>query len=358
MDVNERDGFLRRQCSEDDALRQEVEAMLAAREEAANFMEAPALAVTAIRDANDMALPAGTKLGPYEILAAIGAGGMGEVYRARDTKLKREVAVKVLPDEFSNDPERVRRFQREAEALAALNHQNIAGIYDLQQSGTTRFLILEFVEGNTLADILAKRGALPLDEALNIARQICDALEAAHERGIVHRDLKPGNVMITANGRVKVLDFGLAKVFVEEGSTNLTAMSGALATPTGANEILGTAPYMSPEQARGKAVDKRTDIWAFGCVLYEALTGCRAFAAETTSDTIAKILEHEPDWNRLPEGIPAALRLLLRRCLEKDSARRLRDIGDARIELEDRLSAGLIDSKVGRKPAMKRVLAI
>jgi eukaryotic-like serine/threonine-protein kinase len=292
-----------------------------------------------------MALAKGTKLGPYEIVAPLGAGGMGEVYRARDTKLNRDVALKVLPETFAKDAERLARFRREAQVLASLNHPNIAAIYGLEESNGVLALVMELVEGPTLAERV-EPGGLPLDEALPIARQIAEALEAAHEKGIAHRDLKPANVKVTPEGKVKVLDFGLAKP-VEAGLSRQREDGGmkpplqdsptisAMATRAGA--ILGTASYMSPEQARGKPVDKRTDIWSFGCVLYEALTGRQAFAAETVSDTIAAILGPDPEWQALPAETPANIRVLLRRCLQKDVTRRLRDIGDARIEIEEAL---------------------
>src|SRR5213595_3189995 len=304
-----------------------------------------------------MTLAAGGKLGPYEILAPLGAGGMGEVYRARDSRLGREVALKVLPAAMANDAERMARFQREAQMLASLNHPNIASIYGLEESGGVRALVMELVEGPTLAERIATRargdsvgtgldpparaqqaGPLLLDEALGIAKQIAEALEAAHERGIIHRDLKPANIKVTEGGTVKVLDFGLAKAFNPQDSaanlnqTNSPTLSMAA---TRAGVILGTAAYMSPEQARGKPLDKRTDIWSFGCVLYEMLTGRPAFAAETISDTIARVLESEVDWQALPPSTPIRLRELLRRCVQKDVNRRLRDIGDARLELDE-----------------------
>ncbi len=288
-----------------------------------------------------MRLPAGTRLGPFEILSAIGAGGMGEVYRARDTRLKREVAIKVLPEAFAQDPDRLARFQREAELLATLNHPNIAHIYGFEESDDVKAFVLELVDGPTIADRMAQ-GAVPLDQALPIARQIAEALEAAHEQGVIHRDLKPANIKLRPDGTVKVLDFGLAKAIERESSmsADITA-SPTISTPamTRVGAILGTAAYMSPEQARGKRVDKRTDIWAFGCVLYEMLTGRSVFAGETISDTIAQILEHEPDWQALSPSTPAKLRDLLRRCLQKDQQRRLHDIADARIELEETLTA-------------------
>jgi serine/threonine protein kinase len=252
-----------------------------------------------------MPLDAGTKLGAYEIVGLLGAGGMGEVYRARDSKLKREVAIKILPNEFSSDPERINRFQREAEVLATLNHQNIAAIYDLQQSENSKYLVLELVEGETLADILAKRGAVPIEEALPITKQICEALEAAHEKVIIHRDLKPANVKVLPDGNVKVLDFGLAKA-IESAPTN-SALSNSPTismAATNAGVILGTAAYMSPEQTKGIAVDCRTDIFSFGVVLFEMLTGRAAFKGESVSDILASVLKLEPDWSGVPADVP------------------------------------------------------
>ncbi len=271
---------------------------------------------------------AGTKLGTYEIVGLLGAGGMGEVYRARDSKLKREVAIKVLPAGFSHDSES--RLQREAEVLALLNHPHIAAIYDLADFGSSRFLVLELVEGDTLADRVA-RGPIPMNESLVIARQVAEALEAAHEKGITHRDLKPANIKITPDGNVKVLDFGLAKVLTDDasGAPTLTV------SETRAGVILGTPGYMSPEQARGQPLNRRTDIWAFGCVLYEMLAGRKAFASQTVLDTIAAILDREPDWSALPKTTPSTIRRLLHRCLEKDAKHRLHDIADARIEIDD-----------------------
>jgi serine/threonine protein kinase len=279
----------------------------------------------------------GSRLGPYEIVGPLGAGGMGEVYRARDTRLGREVAIKALPEEFSRDPERLARFEREARLLASLQHANIAGIHGLEVVDGRRYLVLEYVEGETLA-ARVRRGAIPVDEAIDVARGIAAALDAAHEAGIVHRDLKPGNVMLTGTGEVKVLDFGLAKGREGAGSSSdpdLSASPTLTYAGTQAGVILGTAAYMSPEQARGKAVDRRTDIWSFGCVVFECLTARQAFAGETVSDIVAHILQSEPAWSALPASTPERLRGLLRRCLEKDVKRRQRDIGDARIELED-----------------------
>jgi len=286
-----------------------------------------------------MGLSPGTRIGPYEIQALLGAGGMGEVYRARDTKLRRDVAIKILPEVFTSDPERLARFEREAQILASLNHSHIGAIYGVEDAGGVRALVLELVEGETLAERL-RRGSVRVAEALAIALQIGDALEAAHEKGIVHRDLKPANVKITPDGQVKVLDFGLAKAGVSHPTGPDPSQSPTLTVSvSSAGAILGTAAYMSPEQARGKTVDKRTDIWAYGCVLYEMLTGRKAFVGETASDAIAAILEREPDWTKLPAAAPAPVQRLLRRCLEKDPSRRLRDIGDARLDVDSALSS-------------------
>jgi eukaryotic-like serine/threonine-protein kinase len=282
----------------------------------------------------------GTCLGPYEVVEQIGAGGMGVVYRARDQRLGRDVALKTLSRSFAGDPERRARFEREARLLAALNHPHIGAIYGLEDSGDTPALVLELVEGLTLQELIqrcAGRGErMPLEEVVAVARQIADALEAAHEKGIVHRDLKPANVKVTPGGPVKVLDFGLGRVMdalaPTERSEDPTITSGG---GTLAGTVLGTAAYMSPEQARGGFVDKRTDIWAFGCVLYEMIAGLRTFAGETVSDTLANVIAREPDWTRLPETTPPGIRRLLRRCLQKEARRRLRDIGDARLELEE-----------------------
>lgn len=272
----------------------------------------------------------GQALSYYRITGRLGAGGMGEVYRALDTRLDREVAVKVLPESFAQDAERLARFKREAQVLAALNHPNIASIYGFEESAHVCALVMELVEGPTLADRI-DAGPLPLDEAVPIAKQIAEALEAAHERGIIHRDLKPANIKVTHDGMVKVLDFGLAKVFEEKTSEPELSHSPTLIKGTQAGVILGTAAYMSPEQAKGKAVDKRADVWAFGCVFYEMLTGKQTFSGETLTDTLAAVVRAEPDWEALPTGTPAAIRKLLARCLTKDPRQRLRDIGEARI---------------------------
>src|SRR5215469_6012916 len=280
-----------------------------------------------------MALPAGVRLGSYEILGAIGAGGMGEVYRARDSKLGRDVAIKVLPEVFTRDAGRVLRFEREAKLLAALNHPNIAAIYGIEDSNGSLALVMEYVDGPTLADRI-RSGPIPMEEALPIARQIADALEYAHEHGVVHRDLKPANVKVTADDAVKILDFGLAKAVQGEASNVDVYNSPTLShMATEAGVLLGTAAYMSAEQAKGKPVDRRADIWAFGCVLYEMLTGAKAFHGETVAETLAAVLRNEPDWSLLSVVTPARVRILLQRCLQKDPKQRLRDIGDARISL-------------------------
>jgi serine/threonine protein kinase/Tol biopolymer transport system component len=293
-----------------------------------------------------MSLAAGTRIGPYEIVAPLGAGGMGEVYRARDTKLNRDVALKVLPDALADDPDRRARFEREAKTLAALNHPHIAHVYGLEEAPSTSpgqsvvdAIVMELVEGQTLEDRIA-RGAIPVDEALLIARQIAEALEVAHDHGVIHRDLKPANIKVTPDGAVKVLDFGLAKAFDSTPGAGLA--SGSLAnSPTITSPamtmrgvILGTAAYMSPEQAKGMVVDKRTDIWSFGVVFYEMLTGRRLFGGETITDTMIAVLTLEPDWTRLPRNLPSSVRGLIRRCLVRDPRQRLRDMGEVRIALD------------------------
>src|SRR5450759_92216 len=287
-----------------------------------------------------MPLSTGTKLGSYEIRSAIGAGGMGEVYQAHDTKLGRDVAIKVLPEAFAHDPERLARFQREAKMLASLNHPNIATIYGLEQFGDTHYLVIELVPGDTLQQRVKRDGPVPIDEALGIAKQIAEALEAAHEKGIIHRDLKPANVKVTPEGKVKVLDFGLAKAFAGDTSTEDMGNSPTLSmAATMQGVILGTAAYMSPEQAKGKAVDKRTDIWAFGAVLYELLTGKPAFHGEDVGDILASVVKTEPAFDALPANISPSIRVLLQRCLRKDRRQRISDATDVRIEIEDAIAA-------------------
>ena len=287
----------------------------------------------------------GTRLGPYEVLAKLGEGGMGEVYRATDSHLKRSVAIKVLPASVTGDADRLARFQREAEVLAALNHPNIAAIYGLEKTPGLTAIVMELVEGDDLSRLIA-HGALPLSDALPIARQIAEALEAAHEQGIVHRDLKPANIKVRADGTVKVLDFGLAKAMDPAGASSADAMNSPTLTgrATQAGVILGTAAYMAPEQARGRSVDRRADIWAFGVVLYEMLTGRRAFGGDDVSITVANVLKDDVDWQALPADVPPALRRLLKRCLDKDPKRRLRDIGEARVQIDELLSGVATES--------------
>ena len=327
----ERQTFLAQSCGQDDELRQEVEMLLARDAQAASFLE-----VSAIVNLPATLAPAGSlvgrTVGPYRIVSPLGAGGMGEVYRAHDSKLERDVAIKTLPHAFARDPGRLARLRREARTLASLNHPNIAAVYGLEESGEADYLIMELVEGETL------RGTLPVATALDRACQVASALEAAHEKGIIHRDLKPGNVKVTPQGRVKVLDFGLAKaIWGPEGNQDLAQLDGATGMESVAGQIVGTPGYMSPEQARGEKVDKRADVWAFGCLLYELLTGKKAFPGETLPDTITAVLENEPDWHALPAKTPGDVRELLRRCMHKDASRRLADIANARRIMESAL---------------------
>ena len=277
----------------------------------------------------------GEKFGQYEVTGELGAGGMGVVYKARDPRLDRDVALKFLTGSFAEDAERLARFEREAKILASLNHSNIAAIHGLEEDGGRSALVLEYVDGDDLADVIG-RGPLPVDDALEISRQIADALDSAHEQGVIHRDLKPGNIKVCADGTVKVLDFGLGKALeaAPDAQSSPTITQSPTVMGTAAGVILGTAAYMSPEQARGKQVDKRADIWAFGCVLFEMLTGRIVFPGETVSDTIAAILRADPTWESLPEETPPPIRSLIRRCLDKDPRRRLRDIGEARLAIE------------------------
>jgi eukaryotic-like serine/threonine-protein kinase len=323
----ERKGFLDEACRTDADLRQQVELLLAKDVQAKSFLESAPL--------DDDSMPTATGLidrqfGPYRVVSLLGAGGMGEVYRAHDSKLGRDVAIKALPLEFARDPERLTRFRREARTLASLNHPSIAAIYGLEESGDADCLVLELVEGET------PRGPLPVGDALRIAKQIAEALEAAHDKGIVHRDLKPANVKVTPEGRVKVLDFGLAKAISEsEGSREFSHLTATGDVATVAGRIVGTPGYMSPEQARGKEVDRRTDIWAFGCLFYELIAGKRTFQGETVSETIKAVLEQEPDWEALSTKTPASIRELLRRCLQKDISRRLDSIAEARRTIDE-----------------------
>jgi Tol biopolymer transport system component len=352
----ERSAFVAEACGGDEALKGEVESLLAEEAGAAGFLSTPAVVGMARMDGTSLI---GRQVGPYAVQSRLGAGGMGEVYLARDTTLARDVAIKVMPERWAADPVRLARFEREARALAALNHPNIGAIYGSDAVDGGRVLVLELVDGPTLEEILEMRRALPLDDALHIARQIADALEAAHEQGIVHRDLKPANIKVARGATVKILDFGLAKIAVPEGadgpSNHLVKSPTLVAAGTREGSLLGTAAYMSPEQARAQPVDKRTDIWAFGCVLYEMLTGRSAFAAATTTDTLAAVINGEPDWHLLPRTTPATVRHLLRRCLEKDPKRRLHDIADARIEIDDAVG-GMIEGGAGQapRPAFRR----
>ena len=283
-----------------------------------------------------MALSPGTTIGHYDVTSLLGEGGMGQVWQATDTQLNREVALKILPDAFAADPDRLARFKREAQILASLNHPNIAAIYGIEESEGTRALVLELVEGPTLADRISK-GPIPLDEALPIAKQIAEALEAAHEAGVIHRDLKPANIKVREDGTVKVLDFGLAKAFQPDAGDPSLSASPTISLTAAATQIgmvLGTAAYMAPEQASGKAVDKRADVWAFGAVLYEMLTGTRPFAGDDVSKTLARVIDRDPDWTALPKDLPPVLGTFLRGCLEKDPRERIRDIGDVRLAMK------------------------
>jgi serine/threonine protein kinase/Tol biopolymer transport system component len=350
LDGPSRHAYLDEACGHDAALRAAVESLLGAHDNAGSFGEAPVVAPlgTVTR------LAPGSQLGPFRIESWIGAGGMGEVYRATDTKLQRAVAIKVLPDSFAQDPNRLARFEDEARALAALNHPNIGSIYGLEESAGIVALVLELVEGPTLAERLAA-GPLSFDEVVRIARQLAEGLEAAHEHGIVHRDLKPANIKITPDGSVKILDFGLAKTTV--GSPPGAALTPSTTSPRSATQfgvILGTVGYMSPEQARGEAVDKRTDIWAFGCVLFEMCAHQPPFAGATITDAQAAVIEREPEWKLLRAGTPPNLIRLLRRCLTKDLKLRLRDIGEARIALEQDTDT----ANVAPRSTTRRVAAI
>ena len=339
----ERPLFLAEACKGDDDLAQEVESLLAREDAAASFLETPAVALAAAMNTDSPALSAGQRIGSYTIGARVGVGGMGEVYRASDASLGREVAIKVLPTLFTRDPERLARFEREARLLASLNHPNIETIHGVEHQDDIHALVLEVVEGETLAQRLRSaapgtRAGLSIVDALTVARQITEALEAAHEKGIIHRDLKPANIKIRPDGLVKVLDFGLAK-----------ETTGDAEEPTRPGVILGTAGYMSPEQARGEPMDKRTDIWAFGCVLYEMLTGSAAFAASSTAETLSAVLTSEPDWWRLPPDTPDSVVRLLRRCLAKDQKRRLSDIHDARLELDEARDEAPVDTRLASR---------
>jgi len=331
---SDRTAFLQA-CIASDGVRREVASLLANERAGEHLLESPALEVAARMMTNNApVLTIGQTLAHYQIKSQLGKGGMGEVYRAHDRKLGRDVAIKTLPPEFARDPDRVARFNREAKLLASLNHPNIAAIYGLEESGGTNFLVLELAEGQTLADRI-KAGPIPIEESLNLALQIAEALEAAHEKGVIHRDLKPANIKVTPDSKVKVLDFGLAKAFEgEQAEMNLSDSPTLSAAATRQGIILGTAAYMSPEQAKGKAVDKRTDIWAFGCVLFEMLTGRAAFTGDDVSDIIAAVIRAEPDWTCLPINLHWRLREILDHCLKKDGRDRYHDISDVRIDIQ------------------------
>ncbi|RPJ64583.1 MAG: hypothetical protein EHM23_00235, partial [Acidobacteria bacterium] len=359
LNPSQRGSFLQEACVGDQSLRQEVESLLARQSRAEGFLETPALEEAARSLAKDQnsAVDAdlvGCTLHHYRITSRIGAGGMGVVYRAEDTLLHRSVAVKVLPETFARDAERLKRFKREAQVLAALNHPNVASIYGLEEVNGRRVLVLELVEGGTLEERL-KEGGMSPDEALDIGLQIADGLEAAHNKGIIHRDLKPANIQLTAEGRVKILDFGLAKAMANDPD----AVDLSRERPnsmTGSGVILGTLGYMSPEQACGKMVDQRTDIWAFGCVLYECLTARRAFQRKTLTETLAAILGDEPDWEALPRFVQPRVVDLLRRCLQKDPKDRLHNIANARMEIEQARSGGSAQAR--RTPSRWKFAAI
>ena len=302
-----------------------------------------------------MPLTVGDRLGHYEVSALIGEGGMGEVYQATDTKLKRQVALKILPEAFSADPERLARFQREAEVLASLNHPGIAAIYGLEESDGIRALVLELVEGPTLADRI-KQGPIPLDEALPIAKQIAEALEAAHEAGVIHRDLKPANIKVRDDGTVKVLDFGLAKALDPSPTGDPSQSPTLTAAATQMGVIMGTAAYMSPEQARGKPTDRRADIWAFGAVLFEMLTGTRAFEGEDVSVTLADVIRAEPAWEQLPDALSPSLHTYLTRCLQKDPTQRVQAIGDMRLAMEGSFEVSSVGEVLVSQPIARQLM--
>ena len=299
-----------------------------------------------------MALEPGTTLGPYAVTAKIGEGGMGEVWQATDTKLKRQVALKILPEAFSADPERLARFQREAEVLASLNHPNIAAIHGLEESEGIRALVLELVEGPTLADRI-KQGPIPLDETLPIAKQIAEALEAAHEAGVIHRDLKPANIKVREDGTVKVLDFGLAKALDPNPESDPSQSPTLTAAATQMGVIMGTAAYMSPEQAKGRIIDRRSDVWAFGAVLYEILAGRRAFNGDDVSDTLVSVLRDDPDWSALPDDVPTRLRRVIEVCLRKDPNQRVRDISAIRLAMEGAFETTGLTAEPGAVPSVR-----
>jgi serine/threonine protein kinase len=355
LDSDGRETLLSQACAGDESLRTEIERLLGHQAEAGVLMERPALEVAAKVLARDQAQAdqaslVGRTMSHFRIVERIGAGGMGVVYRAQDERLKRDVAVKFLPDIYAADPERLARLEREARLLASVSHPNIAAIHGLEAADEMRFLVLEHVGGETLAQKLAK-GPLPLEETLEICRQIAEGVEAAHEKGIIHRDLKPANVKITPEGIVKVLDFGLAKAFRDvQSTTDATQLPTSDAQVSRAGAILGTAAYMSPEQAKGKLVDKRTDIWAFGCILFECLTGHRPFQGETVTETLAAILTGKPDWQLLPSNARPKVQPVLQRCLQKDSKLRYHDIADAWLDIEGSTNQLVEPMNVSRRP--------
>jgi serine/threonine protein kinase len=321
----DRAAFLARECTGDPGLRAQLESLLAEDDDTATFLEEPALAIAARLVAVEIPVLTGQDFGPYHIEGLLGAGGMGDVYRARDTVLGRDVAIKILPEAFNDEPERLARFQHEAQFLASLSHPNIAAIYGIHEALGLRALVLELVDGETLAERL-ERGPIPLHDVVRLARQIGDALDAAHQRNIVHRDLKPSNIKVTRDGVTKVLDFGLATSLAGRQANDVAKTPGVTAESDGLAR--GTASYMSPEQARGDLVDKRTDIWAFGCVLYEMITGAQAFPRKTAGRAT-------PDWSMIPSPVPPGVGALLKRCFEEDPKKRRRDVGDVIVDLEE-----------------------
>src|SRR5512135_1505256 len=363
LEPDRREAFLREACAGDNSLRTEIERLLAQKTEAEDLLGKPALEVAAralAQDRKDKPQPdyVGRSLLHYRITDKIGEGGMGVVYRAQDTHLNRPAAIKVLPEVFAEDAEKMARFEREARLLATLDHPNIASIHGLEKQEGRSFLLLELVEGLTLEERL-REGPLPIDEALDICCQIADGLETAHDKGIIHRDLKPANVKITPEGKVKVLDFGLAKA--TDGSSSPASQARTVtfaAEMTEAGMVMGTTAYMSPEQACGKPVDRRTDIWAFGCVLYQTLARKLTFGGDTATEMLVAIMDKDPDWGALPATVPENVKHLLRRCLEKDRRSRLRDIGDARLELEETLAGRVTKTfaEVSPRARARRVL--
>jgi serine/threonine protein kinase len=351
--------FLESACQGNEELRREVESLLEALEKDGAALEDQATEVAA-RIAAGSPFPSliGQQLNSYQIIFLLGKGGMGEVYLARDQRLERQVAIKLLPDAFSRDPQRLARFEREAKLLASLNHPNVASIHGLEEADGKRFLVLELVEGQTLAERLQK-GRLPVEEALEVCRQIAEGMEAAHEKGIIHRDLKPANVKINPDGKVKILDFGLAKALADETLPGDAKQSPTISDAMSrAGMILGTAAYMSPEQAKGKAADKRTDICAFGCLLFECLTGKQAFEGETVTETLAAILMGEPDWQALPAGTPRKVKELVHRCLQKDPKHRLHDIVNARLEILEGLAEPTEEIPVAQHFSLRLVISV